>query len=50
MCHKRSFSDCAPVLEELTSDASQIPPSHDDLIVQKRSSLRFRFLASMRRK
>ncbi|KAK8396470.1 hypothetical protein O3P69_005488 [Scylla paramamosain] len=50
MCHKRSFSDCAPVLEELTSDTSQIPPSHDDLSVQKRSSLRFRFLASMRRK
>ncbi|KAG0730302.1 Rapamycin-insensitive companion of mTOR [Chionoecetes opilio] len=50
MGHKRSFSDCAPVLEELTSDSSQLPPSHDDLVVHKRSSLRFKFLDSMRRK
>ena len=50
MGHKRSFSDCAPVLEELASDASQLPPSRDDLTVHKRSSLRFKFLASVRRK
>ncbi|XP_050686343.1 rapamycin-insensitive companion of mTOR-like isoform X3 [Eriocheir sinensis] len=50
MGHQRSLSDCAPVLEEMTSD-SQLPPSHDDLTVHKRSSLRFsKFLASVRRK
>ncbi|KAG7156669.1 rapamycin-insensitive companion of mTOR-like [Homarus americanus] len=52
MGHQRSLSDCAPVMEELTSsDPPQMLPSQDDLTLGKRSSLRLsKLLASVRRK
>ncbi|KAK7071573.1 hypothetical protein SK128_020859 [Halocaridina rubra] len=52
MGHQRSLSDCQPLLEEQTSsDVPQPMPSHDDIIIGKRSSMRFsKILSSIRRK
>ncbi|XP_064086614.1 rapamycin-insensitive companion of mTOR-like [Macrobrachium nipponense] len=52
MGHQRSLSDCQPVMEEQTTcDAPSSIPSHDDLTIGKRSSLRFtKLLSSIRRK
>ncbi|XP_071552296.1 rapamycin-insensitive companion of mTOR isoform X2 [Panulirus ornatus] len=52
MGHQRSLSDCAPVLEELTSsEPPHLAPTQDDLTISKRSSLRLsKLLASVRRK